>query len=288
MPQHRSPDLLGPPWLAETIDLPPDEEGTVVATLVSATAEAPSDKAVLHLHGFADYFFQTEYADWWRQRGYYFYALDLRKYGRSLQPHQTPNYATDLREYYPELDAAWHRITERDGHRHVVLSAHSTGGLTLPLWAHDQRLGSTLAGMVLNSPWFDMHGSLLQRTVGARLMSRLGRRRPRQQIPRDVDGFYARSLHRDHEGEWEFDLAWKPLHSWPVYAGWLRAVREGHRRLHRGLDLDCPTLVLSSGATSRPLRMSDEVHAHDVVLDVSQIRQWSPAVSRHVTYVAVE
>ena len=30
-------------------------------------------------------------------------------------------------------------------------------------------------------------------------------------IPRDVSGVYARSLHRDHYGEWDFDLAWKPL-----------------------------------------------------------------------------
>ena len=27
-----------------------------------------------------------------------------------------PNYVTDLREHFPEIDAAWHRVTERDGH----------------------------------------------------------------------------------------------------------------------------------------------------------------------------
>ena len=46
-------------------------------------------------------------------------------------------------------------------------------------------------------------------------------------------------------------------------------------------------LVLSSGGTKRPAEMSDDVHSHDVVLDVPQIRQWSPAVGPHVTYVAV-
>ena len=78
---------------------------------------------MLHVHGFADYFFQTGYAEWWTERGYDFYALDLRKYGRSLRPHQTPNYVADLREYFPELDAAWSRITERDGHDHGRRSA---------------------------------------------------------------------------------------------------------------------------------------------------------------------
>ncbi len=127
-------DVLGEPWVAETLHLPPDDEGPVVATLVSARAERPNGRAVLHVHGFSDYFFQTEYAGWWLERGYDFYALDLRKYGRSIRPHQTPTYVADLREYFAELDLAWWRITERDGHDRVVLTAHSTGGLTTSLW----------------------------------------------------------------------------------------------------------------------------------------------------------
>ena len=76
------------------------------------------------MHGFADYFFQAEYAAWWNARGYDFYAVDLRKAGRPLREHQTPNYVADLHEYYPELDAAWSLVTGRDGHDHVVGSAH--------------------------------------------------------------------------------------------------------------------------------------------------------------------
>ena len=67
-------DVLGPPYTVETIDLPEDSEGAVQATLVKRAAAAPTDKAVLHVHGFADYFFQTEYAEWWNARGYDFYA----------------------------------------------------------------------------------------------------------------------------------------------------------------------------------------------------------------------
>src|SRR5947208_1875902 len=129
------PDILGAPYTAETIELPDDDEGRVVATLVTRPGgrrtRLSGDRAVLHVHGFADYFFQTGYAEWWTSRGYDFYALDLRKYGRSLRPHQTPNYVTDLREYYPDIDAAWERVTERDGHTEVVISAHSTGGLVV-------------------------------------------------------------------------------------------------------------------------------------------------------------
>lgn len=64
---------------------------------------APS-RAVLYLHGYVDYFFQTHMARWFVARGWSFYALDLRKYGRSLEAGQTPYYCRDLHEYYPEID----------------------------------------------------------------------------------------------------------------------------------------------------------------------------------------
>jgi alpha-beta hydrolase superfamily lysophospholipase len=281
-------DILGEPYTAETIPLPDDDEGGVVATLVRRPADGggATRGAVLHVHGFCDYFFQTEYAAWWTSRGYDFYALDLRKYGRSLRPHHTPNYVSDLADYFPELDEAWRRVTERDGHAEVLLSAHSTGGLTVPLWADDRRPRG-LAGMVLNSPWLDLQGSELARTVGTLALEKLGNRLPKVEIPRSVTGFYSRSLHRDHEGEWDFDLAWKPLASFPVRMGWLRAIRQGHAALQAGLDVTCPVLVLSSHASKSPREMGEDVHRHDVVLDVEHIRRWSTAVGRHVTYVAV-
>lgn len=286
MRAEESVDVLGAPWVAETLGLPPDEEGPVVATLVSRRAERPTGRAVLHVHGFADYFFHTEYADWWLSRGYDFYAVDLRKYGRSLLPGQTANHVTDLREYDADLDAAWQRVTERDGHDHVVASAHSTGGLTVPLWL-DRRRPRELAGLVLNSPWLDLQGSVLLRTVGSLVLTELGRRRPLHEIRRDVSGLYARSLHRDHEGEWDFDLLWKPMESFAVHAGWLRAIRHGHTRLQRGLDVPAPVLVLSSDRSSLPREMGEDVHATDVVLEVPQIRRWATAIGPLVTYAAV-
>lgn len=283
----RQTDVLGAPYEVETFEMPPDDEGPVVATLVRRPSSTPTDRAVLHLHGFADYFFHTEYAEWWTSRGYDFYAIDLRKYGRSIRPHQTPNFVTDLRDYYTDLDLAWWRVTERDGHSHVLASAHSTGGLTLPLWAHDRR-PSHLDAMVLNSPWLDMQGSAWMRSFAARLaVDRLGARQPRRVIPRTVSGYYGRSLHRDHEGEWDFDLDWKPMESRPVHVGWLRAIRKGHDRLHAGLDVPCPILVLSSDRSHWPTQMSEDVHTSDIVLDVEHIRRWATSLGRHVTSISI-
>ena len=280
-------DVLGRPYYAETLDLPPDDEGAVVATLVRRKASrSRSRRAVLHLHGFCDYFFQTAAADFWTSLGYDLYALDLRKYGRSLREHQTPNFARDLAEYFPEIDLAFQRVTERDGHDHVVLSGHSTGGLIGSLWAESR--DPSLAGIFLNAPWLDMHGSFLLRTAGTRAIDQIGSRRPYQEIPRSVSGLYARSLHRDHDGEWDFDLAWKPVASWPVYAGWLRAIRRGHATVHKGLSLQLPVLVMTSAQSVFPKAWEPSVDASDIVLDVAQIARWSSKLSRHVTLVRVE
>jgi alpha-beta hydrolase superfamily lysophospholipase len=283
-------DVLGPPYTSITLALTPDDEGEVFATLVHRPADpgAPSASgprpAVLHVHGFADYFFHTEYAEWWTARGYDFFAVDLRKYGRSIRDHQTPNYVADLEDYYEELDAAWSFVTAE--HTRVILSAHSTGGLVLPIWADTRKLPVT--AMVLNSPWFDLRGSLLLRTVGTKVIDVVGAAQPKRVIPREVSGLYGRSLHREHEGEWEFNVDWKPMDSWPLYAGWLRAIRRGHAKLQAGLSLPFPVLVLSSARTSAPAQMGDEVHGTDIVLDVKQIRRWAGVLGTHVTSIGIE
>ncbi|WP_109509449.1 alpha/beta hydrolase [Nocardioides speluncae] len=281
------PDVLGTPYTAETILLRPDEEGEVVATLVKRPADSPTGRAVLHVHGYADYFFHTEYAEWWTAQGYDFYALDLRKYGRSIRPHQTPNFVTDVRDYFEELDEAWHRVAERDGHDHVVLSAHSTGGLTMALWADDRKPAA--AGMFLNSPWFDLRGSVLLRTVATTVVDQVGARQPKRVLRPEATGAYVQSIHRDYEGEFDFNLDWKPLKSWPIYAGWLRAIRRAHADLHRGLAIDLPVLVLTSARTGAAAKVNEIAHTTDLVLDVKQIRRWSPALgSPHLTLVSID
>ena len=285
MPTEVRPDRLGAPYVSTTYELAPDSEGPVVATLVHRPAPERTGRAVLHVHGFADYFFQTAAAEHWIARGYDFYALDLRKCGRSLLPHQRAHYVADLGEYYEELDRAWADVTAE--HAEVVLSAHSTGGLTGSLWLHDR--GHRPAGVFLNAPWLDMHGPTAVRRLAMPAIGAIGRRLPTREIPRSVSGFYARSLHRDHEGEWDFDLGLKPVASFPVFAGWMRAIRAGHARVAAGLDVRAPILVECSARSGHPRSMADpDVSATDIVLDVEQIRRRAPLLGRHVTTAMIE
>ena len=102
------PDVLGLPFEQLVLPQLPDYEGAVQSTLIRLRPSTHGTKAVLYLHGFNDYFFQEEMARRYQEHGYRFYAIDLRKYGRSLLPYQLPNNVRDLREYWPWLKV-WYK-----------------------------------------------------------------------------------------------------------------------------------------------------------------------------------
>jgi alpha-beta hydrolase superfamily lysophospholipase len=280
-------DLLGAPYERHTIDLGSDAEGPVSATLVRRRSDSPAGGAVLYLHGFVDYFFQTNLADFYTARGLDFYALDLRKYGRSLQPHQTPNLCADLADYYPELDEAVRIIREEDGRSALLVNGHSTGGLIAALWAHDRRGTGVVDGLFFNSPFFDLNAPWLVRKMLAPAATELARLSPGLTLP-GLNEVYGRSLHKEYGGEWDYDLTWKPLRGFPVRAGWLRAIRQGQARLHAGLDIQVPVLVACSTASYRRARWGEAARTADSVLDVDHIARWTPALGRCTTLVRVE
>ena len=281
------PDILGPGWTHRTMTFEPDAEGAVVATLVRRDpAAVPGRRAVLYLHGFDDYFFQTHLGDAWAEHGYDFYALDLRKYGRSLRPGQSPNYVTDLRDYLDELDAAAAVIREQDDHDVLVILGHSTGGLLASLWAHARRGRGMIDAVVLNSPWFDLNRSWFERVVLTRTVDVVGRFAPR--LPVAATGSdYGRSLHRDTGGEWDYDLTWKPHTGFPVRAGWLRTIRRGHARIAQGLDIDVPVLVCCSTASGPYNRLHADIGSTDSVLGVEQIVARSAGLGPDVTIIQI-
>ena len=67
-------DLLGDGYEQHVIELgaDPDGEGEIAAVVVRRTPAAGevADGAVLYVHGFADYFFQTDLADFFAERGW--------------------------------------------------------------------------------------------------------------------------------------------------------------------------------------------------------------------------
>jgi alpha-beta hydrolase superfamily lysophospholipase len=278
-------DVLGAGYERRRIDLDPDDEGAVVATLVSLKAPAPTRRAVLYLHGFVDYFFQTHLAEFFTARGYDFYALDLRKYGRSLLEHQTPNFARDMSEYFTEIDAAVRII--REDHDVLLVNGHSTGGLIAALWAHRVRGQGLVQGLFLNSPFFEFNAPWISRRGLAPVVRLVGRRRPYAPVGQTLGTTYGMSIHRSEHGEWDYDLAWKPLNGYKILAGWVRAISLAHRQVQRGLAIDVPVLVAAS-SRSYVGKFTEEAHHADSVLNVADIVRYAPGLGDDVTVVRIE
>ncbi|MEO3781834.1 alpha/beta hydrolase [Actinocorallia sp. B10E7] len=279
-------DVLGPGYEAVELPLGRDSEGEVVATLVSRRRPEPTRRAVLYVHGFVDYFFQTHLADFYLEQGFDFYALDLRKYGRSLRPYQTPNMIDSLSDYFTEIDEAVRII--REDHDVLLVNGHSTGGLIAALWADRVKGGGLVQGLFLNSPFFDLNESAPNRLAGVGLARALRGPRPQTKLPAGLSPVYVTTIHREHQGEWDFDLTLKPLEGFPVRAGWLAAIRRGQKRLHAGLAIDVPVLVMCSARTVPAKPGGDGITGSDIVLDVEHIAKWSPGLGRHLTLVRIE
>jgi alpha-beta hydrolase superfamily lysophospholipase len=280
-------DVLGGDWVQRTLHLRPDAQGDAVATLVHRrdAGGARTRPAVLYVHGFVDYFFQTHVADALADRGYDLYALDLRDYGRSIRAGREPNDTRSLAVYAEEIDAAVRLVRER--HDRVVLLGHSTGGLIAALWAHHRRGRGLVDAVVLNSPWLDVRGSFVERTVLAWTIDHVvGRVAPRLVVSH-VGEHYGRALHADGGGEWSYDLAWKPYAGFPVRAGFVRAIKRGQAEVARGLDVDVPVLVLASDASGPDDRWHDGLLTTDSVLDPADMRRLAPRLGRDVTYEEV-
>ena len=257
------PDALLPGFEALELEFAPDYDGPVCATLVRLPGGEARRGAVLYVHGFIDYFFQRHMAERFALEGYAFYALDLRKHGRSLRPHQRPNFCKDLSEYYPELTRAIEEIGAP-----VLLAGHSTGALVCSLYAHEGERRGEVRALWLNSPFFDWKLPDMRR-VQLDFAAALGRAFPFLKDPRRLPPGYTQGLLAD----WEFDTRLKPVEGFPMHFGWISAINQAHARVQRGLAIGCPVLAMHS----------DEA---DVVLDWRHIARWSRSLGPDVTVLA--
>ena len=293
-------DILGSDYEAATLPLGSDGEGEVVATLVRhrppltdlVSPVAPARGTdVLYLHGWSDYFFQTGLAEHWHGLGARFYALDLRKYGRSLREHQTPGFVADLATYDADIEAALAAMghgenAERPSRRRLVLMGHSTGGLTLSLWV--SRHPGRAHALVLNSPWLEFQAGGVGRAFIAPLVQLGARVQPLGTLPQVDLGFYSRSVSAEFDGEWNYEPRWRPPRGFPPPRAWLNAVLEGHAAVAAGLGIEVPVLTMLSARSTILPRWSDQMRHSDSVLVVNDIARAAVRLGSTVTVARIE
>ena len=332
---HWREDVLGADYESRTIPLMDDDAGPVVATLVryrGHASSAPSSSSaapalspapttsptdthsarseatpqaprfvLLYIHGRNDYFFQRELAEDIAGCGGAFYALDLRRYGRSLRPGQRMGFVSNLSLYDEDIAEALDLIREDYPDLPLVLMGHSTGGLLATLWAN--RHPGALDGLILNSAWLEMQTMASMRSAVAPILERIASRNPMWAVPGgDGPDHYGRSLREGWNAldaplpdslaaypddpaikGWSYALEWKRPGSYPAYAAWLEAILDGHENVASSVHLDIPVLSMMSTSSYFGEEFSEAVFSSDVVLDREVILERSARLGPLVT-----
>ncbi|MDQ8935765.1 alpha/beta hydrolase [Acinetobacter rudis] len=280
-------DILAADYEQTTLSFAADEQGPVIATLVRKKASKQTSKAVLYIHGFLDYFFQTQMAEQFNQHGYDFYALDLHKYGRSYRTGQTFYDVRQLSEYDAEITAAL-EIIATEKHHHIVLAGHSTGGLITTLYAAHHPNHPFIKALWNNSPFYDFNTNIFKKKLALPRVSALGKRFPKLKFPSELNPWYTKSLHKDFYGEWDFNLNWKPTHYPKVYLSFIHAIYEAQKEIHMGAKLTIPALIMHSHQSKNPKRWGTEVQNSDVILSVKDIEKYANKLQGDVSVMTIK
>lgn len=277
------PDVLGGDYLRRTIQMPDDYEGEVICTLVKKPQLPETKQAILYIHGYNDYFFQKQLGDSVIVHGYNFYAMDLRKYGRSILPNQNPFFCKSLKEYFADIDTALAIIRE-EGNDKILLMAHSTGGLITPYYLNSKQGKLPVDGLILNSPFLDWNFGWTMENIVIPVVSFIGKLFPNLTVQGYGDASYAHSLLKQFKGEWEYNTDWKMINGHPKKAGWIRAIQEAQQTVQKGIGLKCPVLVMSSSQSFPETKeWHDEYMVSDIVLNVHDIQTYGEKLGKYVT-----
>ena len=197
--------------------------------------------------------------------------------------------------YDAELERALALIGEQHQSLKVLVYGHSAGGLIVSLWLDRLRRRGADGARAASAAWCSTARSWIctaRRCCGLPVTSAMiagavaaahqggGPRQPARAAT-------APRLHRDYDGEFDYNLQWKPLGGFPITLGWLHAVRRGQARLHRGLDVGVPNLILRSDHSVRETADPAAMQCGDAVLDVTQIARWAGCIGNRSTIVPV-
>ncbi len=271
----------------QTLELGSDYEGRVIATVIHSPKNEAGKPSILYLHGFNDYFFQAHVAQKFHEQGYNFYALDLRKYGRSLLPHQHPNYCRSLTEYFEELDQTI-QIIQEEGSTEIMLLGHSTGGLIGSYYMNKGSKRSAISRMILNSPFLQFNFPAWQRLLLLPMSGVISFFFPFAAQMKPSSHLYNASILHQRYGEWDFNTDWKPITGFPAYFKWAYAVYRAQKWHHKHSKIPVPLLILHSDQSSRNKKWNNVILKTDMVLNVDDIKKYGQELGNQIEFASIK
>ncbi len=242
-------------------------DGPCRSTIVRKLCKKGSRKAFLYIHGFNDYFFQGEMGDRFVDSGFNFYAVDLRRYGRSYEPWQYPFNIRKQEEYFADIDSAISQI-RRDGNTDITLGGHSTGGLTVAFMGAMKGENVGVERIVTDSPFLEWNFNSFMRNIAAPTIGFVGKIFPNGKIKQGHCDGYAYSLLKEYYGEWTYNTDWKMVYSPPVTMSWVGAInRAQSKTMKNAKNIAVPILVMHSSRKIDGCNYTPIFQTGDAVLD---------------------
>ncbi|MDE7402466.1 MAG: alpha/beta hydrolase [Muribaculaceae bacterium] len=246
-------------------------DGPCRSTIVRLRADSNSRRGFLYIHGFNDYFFQSEMGQRFVDSGYHFYAVDLRRYGRSKEPWQYPFNVRNAKEYFADIDSAIAQM-HRDGITDITLGGHSTGGLTVSYFAAERGEDVPVQRVVTDSPFLEWNFSPFMRNIAAPVIGFFGKMFPNSKIKQGHCDGYAYSLLKQYHGNWEYNTDWKMIYSPPVTYSWVGAINSAQSQLmKKKKNIKVPILVMHSSRKIDGCNWTPEFQSGDAVLDPAML-----------------
>ena len=270
----------------QNIELEPDYEGKVDATLIQYKKIVDKRVPVLYIHGFSDYFFHPHLAEKFHEAGYNFFALELRKYGNSIRSHQHPNYCHSLLEYFPEIDLALEIITKENGQKAILLG-HSNGGLISTIYAKHGKNKDLIQLLILNSPFLDLNLNPIIQKLALPILGYIAKIFPYAKINHVVTPLYPKSLDKKFYGEWEINNDWKPINGFPGYFAWLKAVENAQKLAVNDPKIEIPILFMHASDSFVPKVWEERIKNSDIILDVIKIKKKAKQIGNNITFIEI-
>ena len=256
------------------------KDNNIVSSIIRKKTHMPHKYGILYIHGYNDYFYQAEMAHKFESFGFSFYAIDLRKYGRSLRENDTPFEIKKIDDYFTDINVALTQM-QHDGIEKIILMGHSTGGLIACSYLNEAS-NSAIIGLILNSPFLEWNLNPFLKKIAIPIVSSLGKFIPNISIKQPTTIPYAQSILQAYHGEWNFNTNWKFIEAPNVTSQWIRAINIAQKKLHKSSSIKIPILLLRSSSSVYGNKWTEDFNRGDAILNVNDISKYGNKLGPNV------